>query len=113
MITGAHTILYSSDPEADRNFFKTVLKFPNIDVNNGWLIFGLPASEMAVHPSTENGLVEFYLLCDDINSFIKEMAKQKIACTSIDAQRWGDIVYLTLPGGGKLGVYEPKHDRPK
>lgn len=113
MITGAHTIIYSSDPEADRHFFKTVLKFPNIDIGHGWLIFALPMSEMAVHPSTESGLCEFYLLCDDINSFITEMFEQNIACTPIDSQRWGDIVYLTLPGGGRLGVYEPKHDRPK
>ena len=113
MITGAHTIIYSSNPEADRVFFKTVLKLPNVDIGHGWLIFGLPPSEIAVHPSTENGLSEFFLLCDDINSFIKEMSKQKIFCTPLDSQRWGDIVYLTLPGGGRLGVYEPKHDRPK
>lgn len=113
MITGAHTIIYSANPEADRDFFKTVLKFPNIDIGHGWLIFALPPSELAVHPSVENSQVEFYLLCDDINSFIKEMSEQKIACTPLDSQRWGDIVYLTLPGGGKLGVYEPKHERPK
>ncbi|MEI9946360.1 MAG: hypothetical protein WDN26_19330 [Chitinophagaceae bacterium] len=113
MITGAHTILYSSNPEADREFFKTVLKFPHVDIGHGWLIFGLPPSEVAVHPSAENGLVEFYLLCDDINSFVKEMAEQKIACTPIDAQRWGNIVYITLPGDGKLGVYQAKHERPK
>jgi len=111
MITGAHSIIYSSDPEADRNFFKTVLKFPHVDVGHGWLIFKLPPSEIAVHPSTENGLVEFYLLCDDIHEFIKEMSDKEISCTTLNSQRWGDIVYLTLPGGGKLGVYEPKHGK--
>ena len=112
MITGAHTIIYSSDPDADRDFFKNILKFPNVDVGHGWLIFGLPQSEVAVHPSTENGPHEFYLLCDDIDLFVKEMAEQKVLCSDIEDQRWGLITHLTLPGGGKIGVYEPKHPRP-
>ena len=66
MITGAHSIIYSSDATADMEFFKNVLKFPNVDVGHGWLIFGLPPSEIAIHPSAENGIHEFYLVCDDI-----------------------------------------------
>ncbi len=112
MITGAHTILYSSNPELDREFFKTVLKFKNIDIGHGWLIFALPTSEMAVHPAAESGLAEFYLLCDDINDFITEMALHKVHYSPIDNQRWGDITYIILPGGGKLGVYQPKHAQP-
>lgn len=112
MITGAHTIIYSTDSEADIDFFKNVLKFPNVDAGRGWLIFGLPPSEVAVHPASENGLQEFYLLCDDINDFVKEMGAHKIDCTAIDEQRWGLITHITLPGGGKIGVYEPKHARP-
>jgi hypothetical protein len=112
MITGAHTIIYSSDAAADKNFFKNILKFPNVDVGHGWLIFGLPPSEIAVHPSPENGPQEFYLLCDDINLFVKEMLEHKITCSPIDEQRWGLLTRLTLPGGGKIGVYEPKHARP-
>jgi hypothetical protein len=112
MITGAHSIIYSSNVEADRNFFKDVLKFPNVDIGHGWLIFGLPPSEIAVHPSTQGELHEFYLLCDDIQTFVKEMAGYKITCTAVETQRWGILTYLTLPGGGKLGVYEPKHERP-
>jgi hypothetical protein len=112
MITGAHSILYSSDAEADKNFLKNILKLPNVDVGHGWLIFGLPPSEIAVHPAAENGPHEFYLLCDDINAFVKEMAGHNIACTEISSQRWGNVTQLTLPGGGKIGVYEPKHARP-
>ena|SRR5579863_2896560 len=112
MITGAHTILYSSDPEADKEFFKNILKFPNVDVGHGWLIFGLPPSEFAVHPANESGVLEFYLLCDDIHAFVEEMAGQNINCSEIQAQRWGLITQLTLPGGAKLGVYEPRHARP-
>ena len=112
MITGAHSIIYSSDSNADLDFFKNVLKFPNVDAGHGWLIFGLPPSEIAIHPSKENGLHEFYLLCDDINSFVEEMAANKIICSTIENQRWGLLTYITLPGGGKLGIYEPKHARP-
>jgi hypothetical protein len=112
MITGAHSILYSSDPNADIEFFKNVLNFPYVDAGQGWLIFGLPQSELAIHPANESGLSEFYLLCDDIEAFIIEMAAANISCSPVQTQRWGLITHLTLPGGGKIGVYEPKHARP-
>lgn len=112
MITGAHSIIYSSDAAADMEFFKNVLNFPNVDAGNGWLIFGLPPSEVAIHPSSENGPHEFYLLSDDINAFIKQMSDHKIVCSPVQTQRWGSVTQLSLPGGGKLGVYEPKHARP-
>ncbi len=112
MITGAHSIIYSSDEQADIAFFKNVLKFPYVDVGHGWLIFGLPPSELALHPAAESGLQEFYLLCDDIGAFVKEMAGHNVVCSPVDTQRWGLITHLTLPGGGKLGVYEPRHARP-
>jgi hypothetical protein len=113
MITGAHSIIYSMNADADRDFFRDVLKLTNVDAGHGWLIFGLPPSEIAVHPAESNDLHEFYLLCDDIKLFTNEMAKQKIACTPIQTQRWGLLTQLTLPGGGKLGVYQPLHARPK
>jgi hypothetical protein len=112
MITGAHTIIYSADAQADKEFFRTVLKFPNVDVGHGWLIFGLPPSEVAIHPAAENGTHEFYLLCDDMGAFVKEMSDQQVTCSPIKNERWGSVVHITLPGGGKLGVYEPKHARP-
>ena len=112
MIFGSHVIIYSADAEADKNFLRDILKLPHVDVGHGWLIFGLPPSEIAVHPAKENGPHEFYLLCDDINQFVKEMAEHNIACTAISSQRWGNVTQLTLPGGGKIGVYEPKHARP-
>jgi hypothetical protein len=51
MIIGAHSIIYSTNPEADRAFLRNVLKLPHIDVGHGWLIFGLPPAEVAVHPA--------------------------------------------------------------
>lgn len=113
MITGAHSILYSKDAEADRNFFKKVLKFPAVDVGDGWLIFGLPPSELAIHPDKQSGLQEFYLICSNIESFIAEMKVHKIRCSKIYIQPWGKLIRITLPGGGKLGVYEALHSRPK
>src|SRR5215471_3744684 len=112
MINGAHSIIYSKNPEADRAFLRDILKLKNVDVGHGWLIFGLPPSEVAVHPSEKNDVHEFYLMCDDIGAFIAEMSKQKIVCDPITDQRWGLLTQLTLPGGGKLGVYEPRHPRP-
>src|ERR1700749_3897781 len=103
MITGAHTIIYSADAEADINFFRDVLKFPYVDAGRGWLIFGLPPSELAVHPAEENGLQEFYLMCDDIGVFVKEMAENGVPCDAVQPQRWGSVTHLALPGGGKIG----------
>ena len=113
MITGAHSIIYSKNPEADRAFLRDVLQLPNVDVGDGWLIFGLPPAEVAVHPSDENNVHEFYLMCDDIAAFVAQMNKSGIACGQVDDQGWGLLSQLTLPGGGKLGVYQPRHARPE
>ena len=113
MIIGAHSILYSKNPEADRAFLRDVLEFPNVDVGGGWLIFGLPPSELAVHPSDKNDVHEFYLMCDDVQKFIGEMGERDIECGDVQDEGWGLITEITLPGGGKLGVYEPRHARPE
>ena len=113
MITGAHTIIYSTNPEADREFLQQVLHLTHVDVGHGWLIFGLPPSEIAVHPAETNGSHELYLLCEDINSFVQAMSQHKIDCVPVQTHRWGLVTYVTLPGGGKLGVYQPLHPRPE
>lgn len=113
MITGTHTIIYSKNAEADKAFFRDVLKLRNIDVGHGWLIFGLPPSELAVHPSSDSEHHEIYLMCEDINIFVQQMSEQKVACSEIQNQGWGLLTELTLPGGGKLGVYQPRHARPE
>jgi hypothetical protein len=113
MITGAHSVIYSTDAEADRAFLRDVLKLTNVDVGHGWLIFGLPPAEVAVHPSEKNDVHEFYLMCDDVNAFVAELARHRIACDPGQDQRYGLFTQLTLPGGGKLGVYQPRHARPK
>ena len=112
MIVGAHSVICSTNPEADRAFLRDVLKLTNVDVGGGWLIFGLPPAEVAVHPSEQNDVHEFYLMCRDIQAFVSEMAARSIVCEAVQEQRWGLLTRLTLPGGGKLGVYQPRHARP-
>ncbi len=109
MISGVHAIVYSTNAEADRRFFSNVLKFPHVDAGDGWLIFALPPAELAVHPAAENGTHELYLMCDDLKATIKELQQMKIKCSAIAEQEWGTIVQVTLPGGGELGLYQPKH----
>ena len=112
MINGAHAIIYSTNPDADRTFLRDVLKLTHVDVGHGWLIFGLPPSEVAVHPAEANGRHELYLMCDDVQAFVADMKAQQIACGEIQNQGWGMVTQLTLPGGGTLGVYQPRHARP-
>src|SRR5262247_4196838 len=113
MINGAHSIIYSTNPDADRAFLRDVLALPNVDVGDGWLIFGLPPAEVAVHPSEKNNVHEFYLMCDDVGALIAAMKKRGIRCSPAQDQGYGVFTQVTLPGGGKLGVYEPRHARPK
>jgi hypothetical protein len=113
VITGAHSIIYSTNPEADRAFLRDVLELTHVDVGHGWLIFGLPPSEIAVHPAEKNGAHELYLMCDDVEAFIREMQTHGIVCGPVQNQGWGMLTQLTLPGGGALGVYQPRHARPE
>jgi catechol 2,3-dioxygenase-like lactoylglutathione lyase family enzyme len=112
MITGAHAIIYSSDAEADRAFFRDVLGLNYVDSGEGWLIFALPPAELAVHPAEQGGRHELFLLCDDVEAFVLEMMQQGVRCTPIQNQDWGRLTAITLPGGGRLGVYQPTHAQP-
>lgn len=113
MINGAHAILFSTDAEADRAFLRDVLGLPHVDAGDGWLIFGLPPAEVAVHPAEQNDVHQFYLLCADVQAFVAEMAVRGAACSPVEEEAWGLLTRLTLPGGGKLGVYQPRHPRPE
>ncbi|HTB74015.1 MAG TPA: hypothetical protein VK762_12260 [Polyangiaceae bacterium] len=112
MIHGAHVIVYSKESEADRAFFRDVLGYSFADAGHGWLIFALPPAEVAVHPSDENDVHELYLMCDDVHGFIAEMQAKGVACSDVHEERWGSITHVALPGGGKIGVYQPKHPSP-
>ena len=105
MIIGAHAIIYSRDPEADRAFLRDVLGFSSVDAGDGWLIFALPPSEVAVHPNDTGGRYELYLLCDNVEATIDGLGISK----PITEHRWGRLVEIDLPSGAQLGLYEPKH----
>jgi catechol 2,3-dioxygenase-like lactoylglutathione lyase family enzyme len=109
MIFGAHVIVYSKDAEADRAFFRDVLGFASVDAGHGWLIFALPAAEAAFHPAEENDRHELYFMCDDLKAEISALEKKSVACSDIHNERWGSITKISLPGGGKIGLYQPKH----
>jgi hypothetical protein len=122
MINGAHFLLYSKDPDADRRFINDVLQFRSVDVGHGWLIFGLPASELAVHPSDRNFVQDhadhpllgavLYLMCDDIRAEIESLRARNVGCSEVVEAEWGIKTTIPLPSGGEIGLYQPKHARP-
>ena len=109
MIFGAHVIVYSKDAEADRVFFRDVLGFTSVDAGHGWLIFALPPAEAAFHPAEENDRHELYFMCDDLKAEMSALKKKGVACSDIHNERWGSITKISLPGGGRIGLYQPKH----
>jgi hypothetical protein len=113
MLIGAHVILYSRNASADRAFLQDALQLASVDGGGGWLIFALPASEVAVHPVDADSKHELYLMCRDISDFIATMKRHGVECSPVSHERWGNLTRLQLPGGGQLGVYEPHHPRPK
>jgi catechol 2,3-dioxygenase-like lactoylglutathione lyase family enzyme len=109
MISGAHVIVYTKDAEADRAFFRDVLGFQSVDAGHGWLIFALPPGEAAFHPSENNGPHELYFMCDNLKLEMAALAKKGVTCTVVHEERWGSITKIGLPGGGEIGLYQPKH----
>jgi catechol 2,3-dioxygenase-like lactoylglutathione lyase family enzyme len=119
MITGAHILLYSQDPEADRAFFRDILGFPFVDVGHGWLIFALPAAEAAVHPADGDSAqahaghallgAVLYLMCDDLPELIRTLEAKDVHCTAVTEERWGTKTAIRLPSGGEIGLYQPSH----
>jgi catechol 2,3-dioxygenase-like lactoylglutathione lyase family enzyme len=112
MIFGAHIIVYSKDAEADRAFFRDVLGFKSVDAGHGWLIFSLPPAEAAFHPDEnpgENDRHELYLMCDDLKAEMSALKRKGVAYSDVHRERWGSITRIKLPGGGQIGLYQPKH----
>ena len=112
MINGAHVVIYSKNAEADRAFFRDVLQFSSVDAGHGWLIFALPPSEAAFHDAESNDRHELYSMCDDIAATVSELKKKGVRISDVRKERWGNVAGLTLPGGGKVGIYQPAHASP-
>jgi catechol 2,3-dioxygenase-like lactoylglutathione lyase family enzyme len=109
MISGAHMIVYSKDAEADRAFFRDVLGFASVDAGHGWLIFSMPPAETAFHPSDANDVHELYFMCEDLKAEMSALVEKGVHCSDVQEARWGSITKIQLPGGGKVGLYQPKH----
>ncbi len=112
MFNGAHVIIYSTDAEADRQFFADVLNLPNVDVGGGWLIFALPPSEVAFHPHEKSDAHELYLMCDNIEDCRRQLSEAGVLSSEVDDERWGLLSSSKLPGGATVGFYQPRHERP-
>lgn len=113
VITGAHAIIYTQDAEADRAFFRDVLGFDSVDAGDGWLIFELPPAELALHPDATGGRHELYLMCDDVHATVRELAqKGAVIAREVSDEGFGLLTAIALPGGGEVGLYEPRHASP-
>jgi len=110
-ISGAHVVLYSTDAEADRKFFRDVLKFHHVDAGDGWLIFALPPSEVAIHPakSVQEDTHSLFLMCDNLDATMNLLNRKRVKCKVVAEERWGKVAMITLPSGIDLGLYEPRH----
>jgi catechol 2,3-dioxygenase-like lactoylglutathione lyase family enzyme len=112
MITGTRVIVSSRDADADRKFFTEIFGFGSVDAGHGWLIFALPPAEVAVHPTDTTPGHELYLMCDDVVAERERLEALGVPCTEISDARWGSVTRLSLPGGGEVGLYEPRHPSP-
>ena len=112
MFNGAHVVIYSTDAEADRQFMKDVLGLTNVDAGGGWLIFALPPAEVAVHPHDTSQAHELYLMCDDIEHCRRSLEDAGVPTSEISDEGWGLLSAFSLPGGGSVGFYQPRHERP-
>ncbi|HXY25745.1 MAG TPA: VOC family protein [Candidatus Acidoferrum sp.] len=120
MIFGAHVLLYSEQPEADRAFFRDVLGWRFVDVGGGWLIFRMPPAEVAVHPGEKENMqmhggqallgAVLYLMCDDVRGEAKALKAKGVKCTEVGEEQWGIRTTIKLPSGGEIGLYQPKHE---
>jgi catechol 2,3-dioxygenase-like lactoylglutathione lyase family enzyme len=119
MINGAHFLFYSKDPEADRAFFRDVLKFRFVDAGHGWLIFALPSAEVGIHPTEGDfgqqhggedllGAV-LYLMSPDLKATMAELQSRGVECAKVEEARWGSKTTFRLPSGGRIGLYQPSH----
>jgi catechol 2,3-dioxygenase-like lactoylglutathione lyase family enzyme len=113
MINGAHTIIYTQDADALRAFLRDVLELRNVDAGGGWLIFALPPGEIAAHPTDEAGHQELYFMCDDIEGTVEDLKGKGVEFSGpISDEGFGLMTAMKVPGGGEIGLYEPRHPTP-
>ncbi|MCW2598494.1 MAG: extradiol dioxygenase [Frankiales bacterium] len=119
MIIGSHAIIYASDPERARAFFRDVLGMAHVDAHDGWLIFKLPPAELGIHPSSAisdadaaapDGHHELYLMCDNVEATVAELEDKGVTFTApITSAGFGLLTRFRVPGAGEIGLYQPRH----
>jgi catechol 2,3-dioxygenase-like lactoylglutathione lyase family enzyme len=108
-ITGAHVLLYTSEPERLRSVLRDVIGWKYVDAHDGWLIFGLPPGELGVHPA-ETASHELTLMCDDVDATVAELRAKGIEFRGEpEDQGFGIVMTMVLPGGVDVLLYEPRH----
>lgn len=115
MITGVHTMFYTSEPEQLRAFIRDKLGLPATDVGGGWLIFDIPEADMGCHPSeAEDGqspgthYVSFY--CDDIEKTVEELSARGVEFTDeVSDVGYGLAIHFAMPGGVRVELYQPSY----
>jgi catechol 2,3-dioxygenase-like lactoylglutathione lyase family enzyme len=113
VITGVHAVMFTSDADGLRAFLRDVLGFESVDAGGGWLIFALPPAELAAHPSDGDTRHELYLMCDDVEATVEELQAKGVEFTRpITDEGFGLVTAMRVPGGGELGLYEPRHPTP-
>jgi hypothetical protein len=118
MITGAHTMFYTSEPEALRGFLRDKLRFPYTDVGGGWLIFDLPDAEMGCHPSgippegEPAGTHQISFMCDDIQKTVAELKSRGVEFLGeVADQGYGLVTHFKMPGNCEVQLYQPLYQR--
>jgi catechol 2,3-dioxygenase-like lactoylglutathione lyase family enzyme len=109
VIFGAHVIVFTPDADADRAFFRDVLELTSVDSGGGWLIFAMPPSEIAFHPTDDAPTNELYFLTDDLTAEMARLESKGVVFTPVDDERWGTVTRFSLPSGTTLALYQPKH----
>jgi hypothetical protein len=50
-----------------------------------------------------------YLMCDDVKATVARLQHKGVQCAEIRDVGWGSLTSVTIPGGGEIGLYEPRH----
>jgi catechol 2,3-dioxygenase-like lactoylglutathione lyase family enzyme len=119
MITGVHTMFYTSEPEQFRAFLRDKLRFPANDVGEGWLIFDLPEAEMGCHPAdpakgAPSGTHSISFYTDNIKKTVEELRGRGVEfIDSVQDQGYGLVTHFKAPGNIAIQLYEPRYTKGK
>lgn len=111
MVNAMHALIYTTKPDEMRAFFTDVLRLPHVDAGRGWLIFALPPSEIALHP-TDAGKEhhELTLMCDDIEATVADLRSRGVEFNGDPSDHgWGIAAQIALPDGTEMMLYQPRH----